>query len=53
MICAPKFDVPVTEQLTHACKVPETLHQVTLNVCRTFSNDAFEYRVINVNQYIF
>jgi DNA primase catalytic subunit len=36
LVCAPKFDVPVTEQLTHACKVPETLHQVTLNVCGTF-----------------
>lgn len=51
-LCAPKFDRPVTEQLSHACKVPETLHQVTLNVCRTFK-DNFDFDPINVRQFLF
>ena len=50
-LCAPKFDEPVTQQVTHACKVPETLHQVTLNVCKTFDGNNFGFQPVNVRQF--
>lgn len=50
---SPRFDVGVTTGVTHACKVPETLHQVTLNVCKTFKEGVYEFQVWHVSQYIF
>lgn len=47
---APKFDVAVTEQVTHACKIPFTLHQVTLNVCEEVGET---YKTFNVRNYLF